>query len=352
MIDELRAWFDEQTAAHDFSGVALVVRDGETLFSYAGGTAHRGHGVPITEATRFSIASIGKTITAAAAFRLIDRGVLAIDQPLVELLPEEVRPTALTPAHTLGHLLAHTSGLADYFDEDDEEGWDSWYASWEVIPTYRIRRPADLLPLFRDKPAVRPPGGAHEYNNAGFVLAGLAIEAVTGRPYADVVEEEVLRPLGMADSAFDALDHDPRRLAVGYLATDEPPDRWRSNIFGLTAVGMPDGGLISTAADLARLMQALVDGPLLSAEARIAMRTPQPPLLDGPEQYGYGLILGVEDGVVRTIGHGGGDPGVSSMVTHDLPATTTALTLCNQDRGAFTAAKRLAAAFGLGEPHG
>jgi Beta-lactamase len=82
------------------------------------------------------------------------------------------------------------------------------------------------------------------------------------------------------------------------------------------------------------------------------MQTAQAPVSDGPEQYGYGLILGVDDGVVRTFGHGGGDPGVSSMATHDLPAKTTVVTLCNQDRGAFTAAKRLAEAFGLGEPHG
>jgi CubicO group peptidase (beta-lactamase class C family) len=115
---------------------------------------------------------------------------------------------------------------------------------------------------------------------------------------------------------------------------------------------MPDGGMISTATDLVRLVTALVDGDLLARDTALAMRTPQGPASTEPQQYGYGLILGVEDGRVRTVGHGGGDPGVSALLTHDLPTRTTVVTLCNQDRGSFAASKRLAEAFGTGEPRG
>ena len=351
MTAEIDAWFAERTARHEFSGVALVVRDGETLFSFAGGLAQRGHGVPNAMSTRFGVASIGKMVTATAALRLIDRGLMRLDQPVLDLLPEEHRIVALTPSVTLGHLLSHSSGLPDYFDDGDPT-WDSWLASWDRIPTYRVRRPADILPLFRDRPAVAQPGERQHYNNAAFILVGLAIEAVTGLPYADAVTAEVLRPTAMIDSSFEALDDDPRDLATGYVTSDEPADRWRTNIFAVTAAPMPDGGMISTASDLVRLVGALVEGDLLAEDTALAMRTPQGPPTTESQQYGYGLILGVENGRVRTVGHGGGDPGVSTLVTHDLPARTTVVTLCNQDRGSFAASKRLAEEFGVGEPRG
>ena len=71
---------------------------------------------------------------------------------------------------------------------------------------YHARRPADLLPLFIDLPAVAPPGTEVRYNDAGFVLAGLVIEAVAGRPWDAVVADEVFRPAGMVDTGTEPLD--------------------------------------------------------------------------------------------------------------------------------------------------
>lgn len=73
------------------SGVALVWRDAAPLFSYAGGIAHRGHSVPITNETRFGVASVTKMVTATTALRLVDRGELQLEQPLTEILPAEHR---------------------------------------------------------------------------------------------------------------------------------------------------------------------------------------------------------------------------------------------------------------------
>ena len=89
--------------------------------------------------------------TAVTALRLVDRGLARRDQPLVELLPPDHRPTAMTPAHTLHHLLSHTSGLTNYHDDDDASG-ASWMSCWDRVATYHARRPADILPLFKDLP--------------------------------------------------------------------------------------------------------------------------------------------------------------------------------------------------------
>ena len=87
--EALREWLDGRTARHEFSGVALVWREGAPTFMYSGGFAHRGHGVPITDRTRFAVASVTKLVTATAALRLVERGLVRLDQPLVEiLLPE------------------------------------------------------------------------------------------------------------------------------------------------------------------------------------------------------------------------------------------------------------------------
>ena len=345
-MESVREWLDERAAEHKFSGVVLVWRDGAPMFEHAAGLAHRGHGVPNTVDTRFAIASIGKILTATTALRLVDQGVLDLHRPLVEVLPPEHRPQALTEAHTLHQLLSHTSGLANYSDDDDET-WDSWNANWDRIPTYHARRPADLLPLFADLPAVAEPGAKQTYCDANYVLVGLVIEAATGRPFEDVTKELVLDPAGMADTGYEDLDTEPVRLATGYVIEDDVPfERWKTNVYMLTASPMPDGGQSATAHDLARFVDALPE--LLAPDTFAAMTTPIDP--DHEEPYGLGCLLGVEDGEVLTIGHVGGDPGVTAMLTRYLAEETTVVIVCNFDRGAWPASQFVCEQFGLHDP--
>jgi CubicO group peptidase (beta-lactamase class C family) len=345
----LTSWLDARVASHDFRGVAMVWRNGSAVFSYAGGIAHRGHAVAVTERSRFAVASITKMPVAIAALRLVERGLVAMNQPLFDVLPEAQRTKAMTREHTLHHLLSHTSGLANYHDDADPTP-ASFVAALDKVGSMHLRRPADMLPLFSDLDARRPPGETYEYADANFILAGLVLEAVTGHPWDEVVAGEVFGPAGMSDTGVQSIDADPERLAVGYLTDDGPPERWRTNYFSVTANGMPDGGMITTAPDLARLIDALLDGRLLSPTLLDAMTSPQGPASSDLEQYGYGCELVVENGKVTIIGHGGGDPGVSAMLSHHRAAATTIVVLCNQDRGSWAATKRIAEQFGLHEP--
>ena len=347
--DELRAWFEGQTAAHAFSGHAMVWRDGAPVFSYVGGVAHRGHGVPIRADTRFGVASITKMVTAIATLRLVDRGLVSLDRPLVEVLPAEQQPAALTSDHTLHHLLSHTSGLANYHDDDDPT-LASFLANWDRLPVYHVRRPADMLPLFRDLPADAPPGTEVRYNDAAFILAGLVIEAVAGRPWDEVVAEEVFAPAGLTETSLEPLDHDPLRLAVGYMTEDVPPEERRTNIYSLTANPMPDGGMITTPSDLGRLIDALLGGRLLSPGLVEAMTRPQGPPSDEVQQWGYGCQLTMAGGRVLAIGHGGSDPGVAALLSHFVAEGATVVVLLNRDRGALLATTQIAAALGIDDP--
>jgi CubicO group peptidase (beta-lactamase class C family) len=114
----------------------------------------------------------------------------------------------------------------------------------------------------------------------------------------------------------------------------------------LTAAPMPDDGLTTTAHDLARFVDALPG--LLAPQTYAAMTTPAFP--DADEPYGYGCEIGVEDGRMLTIGHGGADPGVTALVTRYLAEATTVVVTCNIDRGAWTTTQLLCERFGLHDP--
>jgi CubicO group peptidase (beta-lactamase class C family) len=344
------AWLDARVAAREFSGAALVWRGGEPVFSYAGGVAHRGHGVPVTESTRFLVASVTKMVTATTALRLVERGLISLDQRVMDVLPAEQHTVALTGEHTLHHLLSHTSGLPNYHDDEDDTP-ASFVSNWDRVPCQRARRPADLLPLFRDLPAVFAPGERYRYEDANYVLAGLVIEAITGKPFAEAAEIEVLRPAGMVDSGFDQRDDDPPRLATGYLHEDGVPfESWRSNVFSIPSGGMPDGGLVTTPTDLARLIDALTGGQLLSAEVFAQMTAPQCGRTTSVDRYGYGLEMGYLGDKLIVLGHNGLDPGVSAAVAHHPAAATTIVVLCNHDRGSWPVYLHLATELGLTEP--
>jgi CubicO group peptidase (beta-lactamase class C family) len=344
----LAAFLDDRTRAGLFSGVLLVTRGRETLFAHATGQASRAHGVANTLHTRFAVASVTKWPVATTALRLVQRGAIALDARLLDVLPPEQRPVALTPAHTLHHLLSQTSGLANYHDDEDPS-WGSFEAAIARMPG-RGRIPADLVPLFRDLPANRPPGVAYEYSDTNFVLAGLVIEAVTGREWSSVVADEVFAPAGMAATTVEAIDEDPVGVATGYLVDDGPMDRRRTNVLSLTARGMPDGGMFTTAGDLSAFVEALLGGRLLDPPLVEAMLTPHAPSTGEPEHYGYGCLLEVEDGRVTVVGHGGSDPGVACMVAHHLEPGVTIIALCNQDRGSWAATLEATRALGLRDP--
>lgn len=344
--EALRTWIDEQSAQHLFSGVALVRAEGETLFEHATGLAHRGHRVPVSIETRFQVASVTKMITAATALKMVEEGALSLDRPLIGYLPPAQRPASLDERHTLHHLLSHTSGLPNYHDDEDET-WASFMGALDRIPASRARGPLDVLPLFADLPAVDD-FGEFRYCDANYVLAGILIEWVSGRPFNEVARDKVLDPAGMARSGFFELDLEPDDYATGYVVSDEPAETWRSNTYGLTASAMPDGGMTTTAHDLDRFMESLRDGKVLSKETFDSMLTVHGS--DEEESYGYGMELVVDDDSVIIYGHSGLDPGVTAVVSHYVGAGITVTVLCNQDQGSWPVAQRIATDLGLHDP--
>ena len=313
----------------DFAGVVHVVgEDDEAPLTIARGLADRASGIANTPATRFACASVSKLVTALTVARLVDAGTLAWDARYADLVGAAWRPAALDPSVTLRHLLGHTSGFGDYFDDGGDESYE---AIWTQIPPNTIRGPKDFWPLLRDLPQVARPGERAVYNNGAFVLVGIALEEVTGLGFPELVRREVFGPLGMDRSGFWALDEVVPELAIGYLPPDPeaPPNTaaasWRTNIYGVGAMGGPDGGVQATAADLVRLLDGLTgrgeQASFLSPATRAELIGPHVTSDDNDGDFRYGLgVLHVGEGPSTRFGHTGEDPGASARAW-TYPAT-------------------------------
>jgi len=288
-----------------FSGVIRVRARGQMVYEAAFGLANRADAVPNVVSTRFGTASGTKTFTAVAVCQLIEAGKLGLHTRLTDVVDHPL--PLFNDGITIQQLLTHTSGAPDYFDEE-ELGDDADFGDlFKDLPMYRIRTPADLLPLFQNEPMKFPPGKRFSYNNGGYLLLGLVIEATSGMVYQDYVEHHVFRTAGMTDSGFFEMNALPERTAYGYLSDGH------TNIYDVTIRGLSDGGAFVTAPDMAHFWDALVGNRLLSAEMTRALLHPHVAASPGTDDlhYGYGMWMIAEDGVVSRYAVSGGDPGVA-----------------------------------------
>jgi D-alanyl-D-alanine carboxypeptidase len=249
----------------------------------------------------FRIASVTKMMTATALLVLADEDRCQLDDPTGRYLPSDLvdrfhdrQGRAYAAAVPLRQLLDHTSGLPNFFSQppilDAVQHGDG----------RRRFTPADLVDLAAaGEPPTSPPGTARAYTDTGFLLAGLIIQALTGRPLQEAYRELVLDPAGMADTWLESSDEPPRRRDLA------PHDFEGHDITGMDpTVDWAGGGLVSTAADLAAFLRALTRGQLVSSRAWRKMTR----WLPGPEGYydDYGLGLGrYRFPAAQVIGHYG-----------------------------------------------
>lgn len=311
----------------DFSGVVAVSRDGERLVELARGFADRANARPNTMTTPFATASVAKGLTALTVASLIESGELRGETSLRSLLPDAL--PMVDAAVTIEHLLGHTSGVGDYLDESAGGDVDDYVMG---LPVHRLAAPMDYLPLLDGHPQRTSPGMQFAYNNGGYVLLSIAVEIATGRSYYDLVQERVLDPAGMADTAFERSDRLPAGAAIGYLADG------RSNVLHLPVRGAGDGGVYSTVRDLESLWQALFAGRILPLAVVDRLVAPRSTLRDGGPRYGLGFWLRSDR---ETVMLEGSDAGVSCRTVCDRPSGLMYTVISNTSSGAWPIVKFL-----------
>ena len=324
---------DDVLADNEFSGVVLVRRDSGTLYEAATGLATRRWDVPNTLDTRFDCAGITKLFTSIAVLQQVSKGNLDLEASIHHYV--DLAGSAIAPEVTLLHLLTHTSGIADDVDEEEDESYADLYAT---DPSYNLMEVADFRPLFSSKPPVAPPGIGTLYGNAGYVLAGLAIEKVTGIPYRQYVFDEVLTRATMRDSGFYDKREAAPRIAEGWELVD---GAWRSTLFDSPPIGSADTGAHVTASDLVLFLEAVRDGSLLDKEYTDEFLTPQVEH-DPVTWYGFGLEFDVnDDGSVRSYYKDGVGAGASGIVRHYVEERIDIAVLSNSEEGAWPIIREL-----------
>lgn len=215
-------------------GFSGVVRIGEA--SWAFGLADRAHEIPNTVETQFAVASGTKGLTA-----LVTEAVLPLDLRARELLGSDL--PLIDDRVTVEHLLTHTSGIGDYYDEDVETSFEGYMLP---ISVHELATTEDYLKVLAGFPQLFAPGEREKYCNSGYVVLALLAERRTGTSFYHLVQEHVLDPAGMRDTAFLRSDRLPGRAAIGYL------EDGRTNVFHLPVRGSGDGGVYTTLDDVDR----------------------------------------------------------------------------------------------------
>lgn len=256
--EQLVKTLDASIEAHGFSGVASIRHHGQILYERAAGYADRSNRLANSLGTRFGIASGTKFFTALAIGKLIAAQKLSFATTLKDCLPLDF--PRYSPEITIRHLLTHTSGIPDYFDEEKVADSDHFFVS---RPWYELKGPRDYLAVFPDEPMKFPPGTRFSYSNGGYILLGLVIEEVTGLPYQRYVEQAIFQAIGMTRSGYFAFNQLPEQTALGYI---EEAGSWRTNIYNLPIVGASDGGAYTTLEDLATMWHAFWAHEILPRE--------------------------------------------------------------------------------------
>lgn len=251
--------------------------------------------------TRYRIGSISKLLTAIMVLQLVDEGALTLDTPIARWFPELPLATRITVAH----LLAHRSGLGDIKDLPDFD------RQWMFEP----RRQADLIQAITSLPRRFEPGAKAAYNNSGYLLLSFIVEQAGGQPFGQALQQRLVRPLRLQDTAFDA--------RPGLKPTEAASYRWEDKWTLVRAtdpsVPLGAGGVVSSPRDLMKVIQALFQNRLLKPATLQRMLT---------VQDGFGLgIYPLPGAGPQAWGHEGVIDGFSATLAY-FPQSDTTIVWC------------------------
>jgi len=288
-----------------FMGAVLVARGNDVLLDKGYGFANLEWNIPDSPKTKFRLGSITKQFTAASILLLEERGKLKVDDPVKKYMPDA--PAAWDKI-TIFNLLTHTSGIPNFTSFPDYRKLEPFSAT-----------PEELVARFRDKPLDFPPGEKWSYSNSGYVLLGYLMEKISGESYAQFVEDNIFKPLGMVDSGYDSNSTVIENRASGYAPGQN--GMVNAGYIDMT-IPLSAGGLYSTTEDLLRWEQGLFGGKLLSPASLKKMTTPF------KNDYGFGLAVRSVNGH-EEIAHAGGIEGFSTALAYYPDEKLTVVVLGN-----------------------
>ncbi|HEX8885488.1 MAG TPA: serine hydrolase domain-containing protein [Noviherbaspirillum sp.] len=308
---------------HDWAGNVAIAYGGRQIVRSAYGIGDRTWGIPTRPDAVYRVGSVTKMFTSVLVLQLVQAGQLSLDTSVRTYLPD--LPPAWQPI-TIRHLLNHTSGLPEYMSSTN---------SFRTL--MRVDRTPDaVLALVRQQPLRFVPGSKYEYSNTNYVALGLIIEKLAGKPYAEIVETRLLRPLGMTHSGYFDYTRIVPSLVPGYFRDD---GRLQNMFYIAPSMVYAAGNLYSSIDDLLLWDRALHDTETVG----LAPALKKEMLRNQGFGYGFGTFVDTVDGETA-VGHGGTLPGYQLGYLRFMRLPLTVLVLTNVsptdvDKMAFDLAK-------------
>ena len=334
MIENLTLALKEKDG---FNGAWLYAENGEIVSRGVLGFRDPEDRLPITEDTIFQMASISKTFTAAAVMLLMRQSLLRADDRITKYFPE----LAAYEGVTVRHLLNHTSGIPDYFDDSE------WFIKiWKEEK--RVPGNDEILGFLREtkaKPYFAPGEGLH-YSNTGYNLLALLVERLSGIPYEEFLQKNVFEPAGMTSTRCCHIRRDGVPFENYARATVFEDDKCVADIDsaedgdvvafdGLNG----DDYVYTNILNMFRWDRALREGKVLTAQEQQIMYTPgrlnngEDAVYDEDDGLGYGFGWGIEHdeeyGLI--VSHSGGMPGVATWFERFIDADRVLVIITNRD---------------------
>jgi CubicO group peptidase (beta-lactamase class C family) len=328
------ALFSEFMEPGSPGAVVMVIREGKVLHSRGYGLADLDRGTPLTPSTPVRLGSMTKAFAAMAIVLLEERGDLSYDDPVVRWVPE----LAPFDGITLRHLLNHTSGLPDYYEDSPLEelatapGRELYFANAEAIAIYESWGE----PLFG-------PGERYEYSNPGYEVLGLVTERVTGMRWGEFLAENLFAPLEMSTTVVrDQPDDVVPGAAIGY-APDSASGDWIEDDAHWLNWMVGAGGIYSSLEDLYRWDQALWGW---AASGDRLDQVFEPARLNDGASSPYGFGWRVSDQLGReAIHHGGSWVGFRTAISRFVGEELTVIVLTNNSGAAAALRDAVAALY-------
>ena len=292
-IDELVRKYQEYG---QFNGSILVAENGRVIYKKGHGYANMEWKIPNEPDTKFRIGSVTKQFTAALILQLVEQGKIKLDATIPDYLPYYRKDTGSRV--TIHHLLNHTSGIPSY------TGQPGFFRD----VSRNSFKPEEFVKKYSSGDLEFEPGSKFVYNNSAYFILGAIIETVTGKPYEQVVRENIFEPLGMKNSGYDNSGVLLEKRASGY---SKSPAGYVNAAYLDMSIPYAAGSLYSTVEDLYLWDQAMYGDKIISAKSKELMFKP------GLEKYGYGVFmdelkLSDKTTAVATIEHNGGINGFNS----------------------------------------
>ena len=267
-IDQL---VQSYTDIHEFNGTVLVAKKGKILLQRGYGFANIELGVHNTIDTKFRIASLTKQFTAMLIMQLKQSGKLSLNDPISKFLPYFRKDVG--DRVTIHQLLTHTSGIRDYINRAD------------FFPDIAVHNysPDEFVEKFCSDSLQYEPGTRYQYCNSEYYILGAIIEAITKKPYAEVLKEKIFDVIGMKNSGIDFPDKILQNRANGY--NYNYGNYTNADYINMSSSIYAAGGIYSTVGDLLLWDDALYGEKLLSKENKDTMFTPF------INKYAYGIVV-------------------------------------------------------------